>query len=64
MDLYRLNDLNEAYEIGIEDYLYSGNYCFIEWPELIMDLIKGETFVQMNIEQMDDGVRKVEIQIF
>ena len=64
IDLYRLNDLNEAYEIGIEDYLYSGNYCFIEWPELIMDLIKGETFVQMNIEQMDDGVRKVEIQIF
>jgi len=64
MDLYRLNDLDEAYDIGIEDYLYSGNYCFIEWPELIMDLIKGETFVQMNIEQMHDGVRKVEIQIF
>lgn len=64
MDLYRLNDLDEAYDIGIEDYLYSGNYCFIEWPELIMDLIKGESFVQMNIKQMDDGGRRVEIQIF
>lgn len=63
MDLYRLKDLDEAYDIGIEDYLYSGNYCFIEWPELIMDMIKGEPYVQMNIEQMEDGVRKVEIKL-
>jgi len=61
MDLYRLNDLDEAYDIGIEDYLYSGNYCFIEWPELIMDMIEGEPYVQMNIEQVEDGVRKVEV---
>ena len=61
MDLYRLNDLDEAYDIGIEDYLYSGNYCFIEWPELIMDMLEGEPYVQLNIEQMEDGVRKVEI---
>jgi len=61
MDLYRLNDLDEAYDIGIEDYLYSGNYCFIEWPELIMDMIEGEPYAQMNIEQVEDGVRKVEI---
>ena len=63
MDLYRLNDLDEAYDIGIEDSLYSGHYCFIEWPELIMDMLEGEPYVQMNIEQMEDGVRKVEIQI-
>jgi len=61
MDLYRLNDLNEAYDIGIEDYLYSGHYCFIEWPELIMDMIDGEPYVQMNIEQVEDGVRRVEV---
>jgi len=63
MDLYRLNDLDEAYDIGIEDYLYSGNFCFIEWPELIMDMIEGESFVQMNIEQIEDGVRRVEVLV-
>lgn len=61
MDLYRLNNLDEAYDIGIEDYLYSGNYCFIEWPELIMDMIEGESYVQLNIEQKEDGKRCIEI---
>lgn len=62
MDLYRLNDIDEAYDIGIEDYLYSGNYCFIEWPELIMDMIQGEPYVRLSVEQMENGVRKVEIE--
>lgn len=61
MDLYRLNNLDEAYDIGIEDYLFSGNFCFIEWPELIMDMIDGEPFVLMNINQIENGVREVEI---
>ncbi len=61
MDLYRLKDLDEAYDIGIEDYLYSGNYCFIEWPELIMDMLEGESYIQMNIEQKEDGKRCIEI---
>ena len=34
-DLYRINDLEEALHIGIEDYLYSGQLCFIEWPEIL-----------------------------
>ncbi len=38
-DFYRLNDEEEAYDIGIEDYFYSNNYCFIEWPENIPNLI-------------------------
>ncbi|WP_229736641.1 tRNA (adenosine(37)-N6)-threonylcarbamoyltransferase complex ATPase subunit type 1 TsaE [Bizionia arctica] len=38
-DLYRLKDLDEAYNIGIEDYLDSSNWIIIEWPELIEDLI-------------------------
>ena len=63
MDLYRLNDIDEAYDIGIEDYLYSGHFCFIEWPEMIMEMIEGEAFVQMNIEEIEKGVRKVEIQV-
>lgn len=39
IDLYRLKSKAEAEDIGIEEYLYSGNYCFIEWPELIKDML-------------------------
>ena len=38
-DMYRLKSENEALDMGIEDYLYSGNWCFIEWPEKISNLI-------------------------
>ena len=38
-DFYRINDVFEAYDIGIEDYLYSGHYCLIEWPEKVLDLL-------------------------
>ena len=43
MDLYRLKQLDEALQIGIEEYLYSGAYCFIEWPELIEGLLPEDT---------------------
>ena len=45
IDLYRLNTLDEAMDIGIEDYLYSGNYCLIEWPQLIQDILLNEHHV-------------------
>ncbi len=45
IDLYRLNTLDEAMDIGIEDYLYSNHYCFIEWPALIQDIIPNEHHV-------------------
>ena len=38
-DFYRLKDESEAYDLGYEDYLYSNNYCFIEWPEKIANLL-------------------------
>lgn len=38
-DFYRLNSLREALDIGLEDYLYSGNYCFMEWPALVLDYL-------------------------
>lgn len=41
-DLYRLKDVSEVYDIGYEDYLFSGNYCFIEWPEKIESLLPEE----------------------
>lgn len=43
MDCYRLKSIREAEEIGIEDYLYSGYRCFIEWPENIAELLPEET---------------------
>lgn len=61
MDLCRLNDIDEAYDIGLEDYLYSGHYCFIEWPELLMDMIEGEPYVEIKIEHLEEGARRVEI---
>ncbi len=38
-DFYRINDIEEAYNFGIEDYLYSNNWCIIEWPERIQDIL-------------------------
>lgn len=58
-DLYRLKSAAEAMDIGIEEYLYSGNYCFIEWPELIEEILPEET-VHLNM-CVEDGKRIVSI---
>jgi len=47
-DFYRIKKIDEVYDIGYEEYLFSDSYCFIEWPELIMDLLP-ERFVQIDI---------------
>jgi len=49
-DFYRIRRLEEAYDIGFEDYLESGALCFIEWPELIEDLLP-DTTVRVSIEE-------------
>src|SRR5699024_11724925 len=41
-DFYRIKDQWEAFDIGFEEYLYSGAYCFIEWPDRIPELIRSE----------------------
>lgn len=56
-DLYRLKHADEAIDIGIEDYLYSGNYCFIEWPAVIESLLPLEV-VQVQIELVNNSTRK------
>src|SRR5574344_525912 len=48
-DFYRIEKLDDAYQIGVEDYLYSGNYCFLEWPENVAPLIEDD-FVKVKIE--------------
>lgn len=47
-DLYRLKNTEECLDIGFEEYVNSGNYCFIEWPEVAMPLLP-DTFVEVNI---------------
>lgn len=48
-DFYRIEKLDDAYQIGVEDYLYSGNYCFLEWPENVAPLIEDD-FVKVKID--------------
>jgi len=42
-DFYRIKKVEEAYDIGYEDYIYSGSYCFIEWPELVEELLPEDS---------------------
>lgn len=61
MDLYRLKNLDEAEEIGVEEYLHSGHYCFIEWPELILPILPDDA-VHLLLETSADQSRKLTIQ--
>ena len=57
-DVYRLKNENEAINIGIDDYLYSGNWCFIEWAEKIPNLIPTEHST-INIQTLENGKRQL-----
>ncbi len=60
-DFYRIKKLEEVYDMGYEDYLYSGALCFIEWPEKIEDLLPGDV-VEVAITENPDGSRTVEVK--
>ena len=57
-DVYRLKNEMEAMDMGIEDYLYSGNWCFIEWPEKIPNCIPDQHST-ITIELLPDGKRRL-----
>jgi tRNA threonylcarbamoyladenosine biosynthesis protein TsaE len=57
-DFYRLNHETEALDMGVDDYLYSGNWCFIEWAEKIPNLIP-ETHSVITISLLTDGKRSL-----
>ena len=57
-DCYRIKDLIEAMDMGTEEYLYSGNYCFIEWAEMIEPLLPEDT-VWVKIEAMENEERRL-----
>lgn len=60
-DFYRIDDVQEAYDFGYEDYFYSNAMCFIEWPEKINSILPGET-VNVFFEEQADGSRCVQIR--
>lgn len=60
-DLYRLENLEQAFDIGVEDYLDSGALCLIEWPDRIEDILPDDT-VRVNIEVLDNGSRRLTIE--
>ena len=60
-DFYRIKKLEEVYDMGYEDYFYSGALCFIEWPELIEDVLPGDA-VKVYIDELEDGSRKIHFE--
>ena len=57
-DFYRIRKIDEVYDMGYEDYFYSGALCLIEWPELIEDLLP-EDAVRVSITEQEDGTRLI-----
>ena len=57
-DFYRIKQVDEAFDIGTDDYFYSGAPCFIEWPELIEPLLPDNA-VRVDIDELPDGTRRV-----
>ena len=57
-DFYRIKKLDEVYDMGYEEYFYSGSLCFIEWPELIESLLPEDT-TKVTIKENEDGSRSV-----
>ena len=55
---YRIKKIEEVYDMGYEDYIYSGNLCLIEWPELIEELLPEDT-LRVTIEQNADNTRTI-----
>ena len=60
-DFYRIDDVQEAYDFGYEDYFYSKAMCFIEWPEKIESILPQDT-VEVLFEEQADGTRSITIR--
>ncbi|MBQ3243515.1 MAG: tRNA (adenosine(37)-N6)-threonylcarbamoyltransferase complex ATPase subunit type 1 TsaE [Bacteroidaceae bacterium] len=59
-DFYRIKSIAEVYNMGYEEYFYGGAYCFMEWPELVEELLPEET-IKVYIEENEDTTRTVRI---
>jgi tRNA threonylcarbamoyladenosine biosynthesis protein TsaE len=58
-DFFRIKTQNEAFDIGFEEYLASGEYCFIEWPQNIPDLWP-QHYIKIIISESENGIRNIE----
>lgn len=61
-DCYRFETLADAYNIGAEEYIESGSYCFVEWPEVMGDLLPHDT-VYVRIEIADEETRRLTVSL-
>ncbi len=61
-DLYRLESLEEAFDIGVEDYFDSGALCLLEWPERIEDILPDDT-VKVTLKVLDDDSREITLDL-
>lgn len=60
IDFYRIRKKEEVYDFGLEEYFSSGSYCFMEWPELVEDLLPRETFrIRISIGEKDERILDV-----
>jgi len=60
-DFYRINKIEEVYDFGYEDYFFSGNYCFIEWPDKIAEILP-DNVVYVQMVENEDGSRSINIR--
>jgi len=60
MDFYRIKNIDEAYDIGVEDYFYDNGFCLIEWPEKIEEILPLDV-VYVKISVLDDNTRVLKI---
>lgn len=60
-DFYRIRSIDEAYDIGYEDYFYSNNICLIEWPSQIEELLTGEPVLNITIEKTTEDSRRITV---
>lgn len=62
-DLYRLKTLEEVMDIGFEEYIYSNNYCFIEWPDLVTEMLPKSRLVFCELSYISISERKIKVWI-
>lgn len=57
IDFYRIKKTEEVFDFGVEEYLYSGSYCFLEWPELIEDILPPDTVrVRISVDEKEQRI--------
>ncbi len=60
-DVYRINDIQEMYEIGFDEYLFGKGVCVIEWGDIVSDMLP-EKIIRINMKKVDDNIREISIE--